>query len=65
MEVSGQLQALLLSLQRKEPSVSVGEVAGWASEVVWTLWSREKNFDTAGNGTTAVHPILLDRHYAD
>jgi len=38
MEVSGQLHALAVLLQGKEPLVSIEGEAGWAPEPVWKLW---------------------------
>jgi hypothetical protein len=28
----------------KEPTLSIGQEAGWASESVWMLWRREKSY---------------------
>jgi hypothetical protein len=63
MEVSGYLHAPAAVLLRKETPVSIGYEAGWASESVWTLWSREKSLASAENRTPAVHPVV--RHYTD
>jgi hypothetical protein len=45
------------------PPVPIGQEAGWAPEPVWTLWSREKSFDSAGYQTSAVRPV--PRRYTD
>jgi hypothetical protein len=37
--------------------------AGWASEPISTLWSRDKYIAPAGNRTLAIHPVA--RHYTD
>jgi len=37
MEDSGQLHAPAALLRGKEPKVSIGEEAGWASGLIWTL----------------------------
>jgi hypothetical protein len=42
MEVSDQLHALAPLPTGKEPVVNTGQDAGWAPELVWMLWSREK-----------------------
>jgi hypothetical protein len=38
----------------KEPPVPIGQEAGWAPEMVWTLWSRDKSLTPAENRTPAV-----------
>jgi hypothetical protein len=42
MEVSGQLHAPATLTSGKEPLVSVGQKAGWATEPFWRRWWREK-----------------------
>jgi hypothetical protein len=46
---SDQLRALANSPPRKETLVPIGYEAGWASELVWTQWWREKFPAPAGN----------------
>jgi hypothetical protein len=41
MEVIGQLHAPAAVPQGKLRAVPIGQEAGWATEPVWTLWSRE------------------------
>jgi hypothetical protein len=36
------LAALLHPSPRKEPLVPIGQETGWATELVWTTWRREK-----------------------
>jgi hypothetical protein len=43
MKVSGQIHAPAALSPGKEPPVPVGYEAGWAQDLVWTLWSREKS----------------------
>jgi hypothetical protein len=38
----------------KNPSVPIDQEAGWASELVWTFWRREKSLATAENQTLDV-----------
>jgi hypothetical protein len=52
MELSGQLYA-----PADITPVSIYEEVGWAPEVVWTLWKREKSFYAAGNRTPAVQSV--------
>jgi hypothetical protein len=49
MEVSGQLQFSVALPHHEDPLVPVGLAAGWPSEAVWTLWSKEKYIPPAGN----------------
>jgi hypothetical protein len=41
------------------PPVPIILEAGWASEPVWTLWSREKALVYAGNQTPAIQPVAI------
>jgi hypothetical protein len=43
MKLSGQLHAPIALLPEKEPPVPIWQEAGWAPEMVWTLWCREKS----------------------
>jgi hypothetical protein len=54
MAVIGQLHAPAALPLRKESPVSIEWKVGWDPEPVWTLWSREKYFASAGNQTLAV-----------
>jgi hypothetical protein len=38
--------------------IPTGYEAGWVSESVWTLWSRDKSLVSAGNRTPAVQPVV-------
>jgi hypothetical protein len=49
IEVSGQLQAVATLTLVKEPLVLTRYEAGWAPEVVWMLWSREKSLEPVRN----------------
>jgi hypothetical protein len=42
MEVSGQLHVLAALTPGKEALISIGSEAGWAPELVWMQWQREK-----------------------
>jgi hypothetical protein len=43
MEVSGLIHAPAASSPGKKPPVIIGYEDGCASELVWTLWRREKS----------------------
>jgi len=43
MQVSGQLRAPAALLPGKEHPVLIGQ-AGWAPELVWKRWRREKSY---------------------
>jgi hypothetical protein len=55
MELNGQFHSPAALLLRKEPPVPVGQVAGWSSELVFTLWNSVKYLASAGNQTLAVY----------
>jgi hypothetical protein len=46
------------TLRKQNPSVRMRYEAGWAPEPVYTLWSRDKSFASAGNQTPAVQPVV-------
>jgi hypothetical protein len=48
-----------LQPKEKEPPVSIGQEAGWALELVWTLCSTEKYIALTGNRTPAVQPVTI------
>jgi len=51
MEVSGQLHApatLLLLPPPSIPRTPIEEKAGWALELVWTFWTKEKPLPLQG-----------------
>jgi hypothetical protein len=43
MDVTGQLHAFAALPLKKGSLESTVQEAGWASEMVWTLWRREKS----------------------
>jgi hypothetical protein len=57
MEVSGELRALVALPSGKESLVPIGWEAGWASELVLMLWSREKSLIPVVNQTLAIQPV--------
>jgi hypothetical protein len=62
MEPSGQLQAPAALPPDKLPPLPIGYDDGWAPELVWTLWRKDK-ISHARNQTRAVQPVA--RHYID
>jgi hypothetical protein len=48
--------SLPLYFRAEEPTVPIGCEAGWASEPVWTLWSRGKSLGLIGNRTAIPRP---------
>jgi hypothetical protein len=60
---TGQLQALAALLPGQQPSVPIGQEFGWAPEMVWTLWKREKYLAHAGKRTPVIQAIA--RRYTD
>jgi hypothetical protein len=52
MEVSGQLHTFAAL-----PPVPIGWEGGWAPQLVWTQWRREKYLALTGNRTPAVQPM--------
>jgi hypothetical protein len=44
--------------QRKEPFVPNIREAGWAPELFWTLWGREKFLTLAENQTPSIQPTV-------
>jgi hypothetical protein len=57
--VTGQLDATAASSPPpgKSPPVHNGSGARWASEPVWTLWSRENPLASAGNRAPAIQSL--------
>jgi hypothetical protein len=49
MEVSGQINAPLVLPPGIELLVPIGQETGWAPELGWTLWNREKSLAPAEN----------------
>jgi hypothetical protein len=60
MEVSSQLHTPTALPPGKEPPVPIGQEAGWAPGLVWTLWRGEKSC-LVGNGIWAIWPTAS--HY--
>jgi hypothetical protein len=56
MEGSGQIHAPADLSPLKEPSVLIGQEAGWVPESIW--WGKE-NSCIAGNRTRAVQPVAI------
>jgi hypothetical protein len=54
MEVRGWFHALAALPLRKEYLVAIGREAGWAPDLVWTLWIKEKSLSAVRNRTLAV-----------
>jgi hypothetical protein len=57
LEGGGQIHAPAALPPGKEVQVPIGWEAGWVSETVWMLWSREEFLTPAGNRTPAIHPV--------
>jgi hypothetical protein len=56
MEMSNQLHALAALPRGNTPLPEpIVEEGGWASELIWTLWRREKSVTLAGNPTSILH----------
>jgi hypothetical protein len=53
IEVGGQLHVLAVSPPGKALTIHIRQEAGWALELVWTLWSYQES----NPGTSAVQPI--------
>jgi hypothetical protein len=49
MEVSGQLHTLAILPPGERTPVPTGKEAGWAPELFWTLWKKEKFLAPAEN----------------
>jgi hypothetical protein len=66
MEVSGQLHVLATLAPGKGPLVLIGQEAGWAPELVWTLLWREK-FPASPQELNPWTPIIqpVAQHYTD
>jgi hypothetical protein len=60
MEVSGQLQTLAASFLGKFHLVPSGLEAGWATELVWMLWNREKISSLCQDQTLAIQSICYN-----
>jgi hypothetical protein len=56
MEVSGQFHAPVALSPGEVPPVATEYGAGWAAELVWTLWNREKSAPTR-NRNLAVQTV--------
>lgn len=54
MEVTDQLYAPAALPLGENPTVLIEDEAAWATESVWTLWSREKPLVPTGNWTPAL-----------
>jgi hypothetical protein len=60
--VRGQLHASVAILPRKELSLPIGQEAGWAPELVWTMCRAEHSFSFRdSNSSPSVKPIAS--HY--
>jgi hypothetical protein len=57
MKVSGQLNTPATLPLRKESPLPIGKEAGWATELVWMLWSGQKSLAPARNQTLAIQPV--------
>jgi hypothetical protein len=57
MEVSGQLHDLAALPPVKMRSMPIRQEAGWAAEVVWTLWRREISLSSTGTRTPSLQLV--------
>jgi hypothetical protein len=57
MEVSGQLHSTATLPPVKQPHLPLVKEVGWAPDLVWTFWGKEKSLVPARNRTPAVHPL--------
>jgi hypothetical protein len=48
---------LTLALDGCEWATSLPQEAGWAPELVWTLWTRDKSLVPTRNQISGIHPI--------
>jgi hypothetical protein len=55
---SGQIHILAALHPNKELPVPTKFEDGWAPELVWALWRKEKSLALAGNRTPAVQPAI-------
>jgi hypothetical protein len=63
MEVSDQVHTSAALPPWKELLACLGYEAGWASEPVWTLWSRWKSPVPTRDQTLTVQPVA--HHYTN
>jgi hypothetical protein len=65
MEMSVQLHTSAALLPRKEIAVPRVQDAGWATELVWMLWSREKSIASVESWTQILSTQPKTCHYTD